>query len=182
VLRGSSVRLDCELLRVQTCIDPLVEGCLVKWLTVAVLILGTFVATVSSQPAPMDQETRDRLRAFSGWLRLIRPAENEYKSKYGRYGDLSDLRKAHLLDALIFESDPSPGTHRGKQIVPKSTLFQVKVSGDGEHFRATISEGCVSVETDDTGRQGWGYCPPSRRGFPRDLKDGPEGPIIALPG
>jgi hypothetical protein len=153
----------------------------VKWLTVAVLILGTFVATVFAQPAPMEWETRDRLRAFSGWLRLIRPAETKYKSKYGRYGDLSDLRKAHLLDALIFESDPSPGTHRGKQIVPKSTLFRVTVSGDGQHFRATISEGCVSVETNDMGVGGSVYCLPSRR-FPRDLKDGPEGPIIAVPG
>ena len=152
-----------------------------KWLTVALLVLGTFVATVFAQPAPMEQETRDRLRAFSVWLSLIRPAENKYKSKYGRYGDLSDLRRAHLLDALIFESDPSPDTHRGKQIVPKSTLFRLTVSDDGQHFRATISEGCVSVETNDKGLRGSGYCltSPSRI-FPRDLKDGPEGPIIAV--
>ena len=154
-----------------------------KWLTVAVLILGTFGATVFAQPAPMEQATRDRLRVLSGWLRLIRPAENKYKSKYGRYGDLADLRKDHLLDALIFESDSSAGTHREAEanFVPKSTFFQVTVSGDGQHFRATISEGCVSVETNDMGMVGSGFCLPFR-GFPRDLKDGPEGPIIALPG
>ena len=154
-----------------------------KWLTVAVLMLGTFVATVFAQPAPMEEATRDRLRALSGWLRLIRPAENKYKSKYGRYGDLADLRKAHLLDALIFESDSSAGTNREAEtnFVAKSTIFQVTVSDNGQHFRATIREGCVSVETNDTGVSGSEFCLPSR-GFPRDLKDGPEGPIIALPG
>ena len=154
-----------------------------KWLTVAVLILGTFLATVFAQPEPMEPATRDRLRALSGWLRLIRPAENKYKSQHGVYGDLAALRNAHLLDALIFESDSSAGTHSEAEanFVPNGTIFQVTVSEDGQHFRARIREGCVSVEANDTGSLGSGFCLPSRA-FPRDLNDGPEGPIIVISG
>ena len=55
------------------------------------------------------------------------------------------------------------------------------VSGDGQHFMARISVGCVSVDTNDMGTLGSGYCLPSRR-FPRDLKDGPDGSVIDVPG
>ena len=40
---------------------------------------------------------------------MVKGAEKDYRNKNGRYGDLAALRKAHLLDRLVFESDSSLG-------------------------------------------------------------------------
>jgi len=147
-----------------------------KRLTVAFLVLALFAPAVFAQSV----EQKERLRVFGGWLGIVRGAERNYKTKHGRYGDLTDLRKAHLLDAFGFESDSSRGTHDESEtnFVPKNTLFQVTVSEDGEHFRAVIGEECVSLEATDTGG-GRGYCRPHPQVIPQD---GPKGPIIAVPG
>jgi hypothetical protein len=109
-----------------------------KRLTVALLLFAIFASTVFAQSD--EHAKKDRHRVIAGWLAMIKTAETKYKGKYGRYGDLADLRKAHLLDALVFESDSSAGTHSnvGANYVPKSALFQVTVSEHGQHFRAVV--------------------------------------------
>jgi hypothetical protein len=147
-----------------------------KRLTVALLVLALFTPSVFAQSV----EQKERLRVFAGWLGIVRGAERNYKTKHGRYGDLTDLRRAHLLDGLVFESDSSRGTHDELEtnFVRKSTLFQVRVSEDGQHFWAVIGEDCVGLDADDTGGGRW-YCRPHPLVLPHD---GPEGPIIAIPG
>lgn len=146
-----------------------------KRLTVALLMLALLTPPVFAQSV----EQRKRLRAFAGWLVIVRGAENNYKAKHGRYGELTDLRNAHLLDALVFESDSSSGTQDESEtnFVPQSTLFQVTVSEDGQHFRAAIADDlfCVGRSADESGG-GSGYC--HRQVLPQD---GPEGPIVAFP-
>jgi len=116
---------------------------------------------------------------------MVKGAERDYKNKNGRYGDLAALRKAHLLDRLVFESDSSSDAS-GKadaNFVRKRTMFQVTVSKDGQHFRAVIGAKCASViVADDRGNERYGgmsdiiSCPPVRL----PLLDGPEGPIISV--
>jgi hypothetical protein len=156
----------------------------VKWLTVAVLILGTFASTVFAR-CGAEQVIKDRRKVLLGWLGIVRAAENKHKNNtHGRYGDLTDLRKAHLLDALVFESDSSASGHGDSEanFVPKSTFLQVTVSSDGQHFKAVIREASdtwsVSIEADETGDTSMIRCPPPQL----PLQEGPEGPIIALPG
>jgi hypothetical protein len=68
------------------------------------LILWIVVPTVFAQSDEQARKDRDK---FVGWLGIVKKAERNFKATHGRYGDLDDLRKAHLLDALIFESDSS---------------------------------------------------------------------------
>jgi hypothetical protein len=85
-------------------------------------------------------EQTDLQRSWSGWLQAVEGAERDYKNKNGRYGDLTALRKAHLLRSLVFEPR-SPAGAIGKtkaNFVPKSTLIEVTVSEDGQHFDAAI--------------------------------------------
>ncbi|HKU28702.1 MAG TPA: hypothetical protein VJQ54_24740, partial [Candidatus Sulfotelmatobacter sp.] len=125
-----------------------------KTLTVALLVFGLFTPTVFAQYGEYVESGEHpavRFRILSDWLEMVKSAEWDYKHKNGRYGDLAALRKAHLLRNLVFESD-SPAGARGKaeaNFVPKSTLFQVTVSEDGQHFKAVIREHCVSVNADD---------------------------------
>jgi hypothetical protein len=113
------------------------EVCAMKRL-LALLILGTFASTVFAQQ-PDEQAKKDRFK-FASWFGIVRMAERNYKARHGHYGDLDDLRKDHLLDALVFESDSSADTQPKSEanFVPKSTLFQVTVSEDGKHFTAEI--------------------------------------------
>jgi len=126
-------------------------------------------------------EQTDRQRIFSGWLEMVKSAESVYEEKNGRYGDLTALRKAHLLRSLVFESGTSAAPKGKSQdnFVPKGTLFQVTVSANGQHFRAAIGDKCVSISASDRGRKG--SSPP--RYFLeilRDIQDGPDGPIISV--
>ena len=109
-------------------------------------------------------------RLWSGWLQKIEGAERDYKNKNGRYRDLAALRKVHLLRSLFFEPCSSAGTS-GKakaNVVPKSTLIQVTVSEDGQHFDAVIVEGA-----------GHCYRPPDHPApQPPVYLDPPEGPIV----
>ena len=99
-----------------------------------------------------------------------------------KLGDLTDLHKGHLLDQLVFESDSRTNDHSksAANCVPKSTLFQVIVSSDGQHFRASIHEESGTVEADETG--GWSIDEISCRPPRLPTLDGPEGPIIAIRG
>jgi len=151
-----------------------------KWLTVAVLIFSVFAPTVFAQ-----DQSEDPWRVFSRWIEMVKGAERDYKNKNGRYGDLAALRKAHLLDRLVFESDSSSDAS-GKadaNFVRKRTMFQVTVSKDGQHFRAVIGAKCASaIVADDRGNERYGgmsdiiSCPPVRL----PLLDGHEGPIISV--
>jgi hypothetical protein len=82
-------------------------------------------------------------KLWSGWLLKVEGAERDYKNKNGRYGDLSALRKARLLRSLVFEPCSSPGASGRARVnfIPKSTLIQVTVSEDGQHFSAVIVDG-----------------------------------------
>src|SRR5215469_8675684 len=125
----------------------LVEGCVVKTLTAGLLALGIFASAVFAQSA--GQVLKERHKVLAGWLGIVVAAEKKYQSAHGHYGDLTDLRKTHLLNGLVFESESFPRRHHQSEanFVPKSTLFQVTVSSDGKHFTVTISEdwddGCV---------------------------------------
>jgi len=150
-----------------------------KTVTVALLVFSVFAPTVFAQSVEFEQA--DRRRIFSGWLEIVKGAERDYKNKNGRYGDLAALRKAHLLDGLVFESDSSAGVS-GKvdtKFVPKRTLFEVTVSEHGQHFTAVIREYCVNVNADDMGGE-WSVCCCWSPFLHRDFDDSPEGPIIAI--
>jgi hypothetical protein len=156
-----------------------------KRLTVALLVLALFTPAVFAQSVAQGQN--DLRKVLSVWLGIVQTAEGNYKNKHGRYGDLAHLRKAHLLDGLVFESDSSTGRHDESQtnFVRKNTVFRVTVSEDGQHFRAVIGavlgEDCWTLYADDRREVvGASRCRPSRE-FPLP-PDGPEGPIIAIPG
>ncbi len=88
-------------------------------------------------------EQTDLQELWSGWLQKVEGAERDYKNKNGRYGDLAALRKAHLLRSLVFEPCSSAGASGKARVnfIPKSTLIQVTVSEDGQHFDAVIVDG-----------------------------------------
>jgi hypothetical protein len=91
---------------------------------------------------PIAEQT-DLQKLWSGWLRKVEGAEKDYKNKNGRFGNLADLRKAHLLGNLVFEPCSSAGAN-GKakaNFVPKTTVIQVTVSEDGQHFDSAIVDG-----------------------------------------
>jgi hypothetical protein len=94
------------------------------------------------QIIPSPEET-DLQKLWSGWLRKVEGAEEDYKNKNGRYGNLADLRKAHLLRSLVFEPCSQVGTDRKAKanLVPKTTLIQVTVSADGQRFDSAIVDG-----------------------------------------
>ena len=166
-----------------------------KWCAISILIVSIFASTASAQSAR--QATKDRLKLFSGWLEIVNKAERNFKATHGRYGDLDDLRKAQLLDALVFESDSSAGDH-GTTSCPKTCAWVgnwlLTVSSDGRSFRAMIGVGCMSLQADDTGdigEESMGCRPPMLSPpdrfppspFPLPLpQDGPEGPIIVVTG
>ena len=122
-------------------------------------------------------EQTDLQRLWSGWLQKVEGAERYYKNKNGRFADLGALRKAQLLRSLVFEpcSSAAASGKAKPNFVPKSTLIQVAVSEDGQHFDAVIVDGT-------------GHChvplkrfvPPPDFPLQRDFDDSPEGPI--LPG
>ena len=149
-----------------------------KRLTVVLLLFSVFGPTVFAQSGVPSE---DAWTVFSGWIEMVKGAERDYKNKNRRYGDLAALRKAHLLDRLVFESDSLAGAS-GKadsNFVRKRTVFQVTVSKDGQHFRAVIGEWCArAIEADDMGNEQLISCPPVRL----PLLDGPEGPIISVAG
>ena len=134
-----------------------------------------------STPAVFDpsSEQMDRERLFSGWLEMVKGAERDYKNKNGRYGDLAALRKTRLLHSLVFESGSSAAPNGRSQatFVPKSTLFQVTVSSNGQHFGAVVGDKCVTVDADDTQVYLLEVLP--GRAI-RDFQDGPEGPIVSV--
>lgn len=110
-----------------------------KRLTGALLILGIFAPAALAQSAK--QVMKDRHSVLYGWLRTVREAEKKYKNKYGVYGDLTALRDAQMLDALIFESDKPTPTSPNKNLVPKSTMFEVTAPSGGQHYKVRICEG-----------------------------------------
>src|SRR6266568_4344813 len=74
---------------------------------------------------------------------------------------------------------------RGKaqaNFVRKSTLFQVTVSEDGQHFSAVIGEHCARVDADDMGQGGSWCCHCESPYLLPDFEDSPAGPIIAIAG
>jgi type II secretory pathway pseudopilin PulG len=158
--------------------QSVVEGCAVKTLTVALLILGIFASTALAQSG--EQVMKDRRQVFRGWLGTVRAAEDKYKSKHGRYGDLTALREAHMLD-LVFESDEPTETGPVTNLVPKSTHFEVTVSGEGEHYKVSIYEswGEWSVGVFVDGKSS-GWCVGHTTEVP--LEDGPDGPLLSLAG
>jgi hypothetical protein len=83
------------------------EVCAMKKQPIALLILCAFASHVFAQSD--EQDRKDRFK-FASWFGIVRMAERNYKATHGHYGDLDDLRKDHLLDALVFESDSSAGT------------------------------------------------------------------------
>lgn len=88
-------------------------------------------------------EGTDLQKLWSGWLRTVEGAEKEYKNKNGRFGDLADLRKAHLLRNLVFEPCSSAGANRKAKanFVPKTTVIQVTVSEGGQRFDSVVVDG-----------------------------------------
>src|SRR5260370_15125618 len=151
-----------------------------KWLKCALLIFSVFSPTVFAQ----DESEDDPFRVFTRWIEMVRGAERDYRNKNGRYADLAALRKAHLLDRLVFESDSSdPSVKADANFVRKRTVFQVAVSNDGQHFSAVIGNWCTStmVKVDDRRKGKYGMsetisCPPVRL----PVLDSPEGPIISV--
>lgn len=149
-----------------------------KLLTLALLLFNV------SAPAMFAQDQLDNpWRTFSSWIQVVKGAEQSYKNRNGHYGDLAALRKAHLLDKLIFESDSSSGVRRKTDayFVRKQTVFEVTVSNNGQHFRAVIGNWCAStIIADDRGYEQYvselNNCPPVR--LPQ--QDGPDGPIISI--
>jgi len=173
----------------------LVEDCVVKRLTVALLVFNVFTPIVLAQTVESVEHAEHRLRIFSGWLEMVKGAERDYKNKNGRYGDLAALRRAHLLrnlvfeprsraSSLVFEWGSSAGARAKAQanFVPKSTLFQVTVSEDGQHFSAVIGEHCARVDADDMGQGGSWCCHCESPYLLPDFEDSPAGPIIAIAG
>jgi type II secretory pathway pseudopilin PulG len=114
------------------------EGCVVKTLIVVLLVLGIFTSAVLAQSA--EQVRRERQRVLCGWLRTVRAAESKYKVEHGVYGDLTALRRAHLLDSLVFESDEPTESLPDTNLVPENTHFEVTASSDGKHYQVWISE------------------------------------------
>ena len=162
----------------------LVEDCLVNRVTVALLVFSVFTPSVFAQSfgwIESGEQHEHRFRVLSDWLGMVKSAERRYKNKNGRYGDVAALRKAHLLDRLVFESDALAGVS-GKvdaKFVPKYTSFEVTVSEDGQHFTAVIREHCVNVHADDMGGE-WSVCCCWSPFLHRDYDDSPEGPIISV--
>src|SRR5260370_6168160 len=121
-----------------------------KWLKVALLIFSVFAPTVFAQ----DESEDDPFRVFTRWIEMVRGAERDYRNKNGRYADLAALRKAHLLDRLVFESESSdPIVQADANFVPKRTVLQVAVSNDGQHLSAVTINWITTtiVAVDDTG-------------------------------
>jgi hypothetical protein len=120
----------------------------VQSLTVALLISTVIASTVFAQSA--EQEIKDRVRDFSGWVEIVKTAERQFKRKHDVYGNLTALRKAHLLDALVFESDDPVYAYadngRDTCVIPKDTIFQLTVSSDGQHYQVEI-HGVVGSKT-----------------------------------
>ena len=116
----------------------LVEGYVVKTLTVVLLVLGIFASAVFAQSA--QQIMKERRRVLGGWLVTVRAAESKYKTKYGVYGDLTALRKAHVLDSLVFEPDEPAQGMPDTNVVPQNTHFEVTASSDGKHYKVLIGK------------------------------------------
>ena len=129
-----------------------------KTVPVALLAITVFTPRVFAQSVvewvvESGEQPEHRFRTLSDWIEMVKGAERDYQNKNGRYGDLAALRKAHFLRSLAFESRSSAGVS-GKaeaNFVPKSTLFQVTVWADGQHFRAVINDMWVGVNTGDVG-------------------------------
>jgi len=94
----------------------------VKRLTVAFLILGIFASTVFAQST--ERAIRDRHRVFVGWLGIVKTAESRYRNKHGVYGNLAALRGSHLLDVLVFGSNPSQKAHQTRISYPRARVFR----------------------------------------------------------
>jgi hypothetical protein len=156
----------------------LASGCAVKRLIVALLIVGTLASTVFAQTA--EQIIKDRHKVFVGWLGIVKSAEAKYESKHGVYGNLTALRHAHLLDALVFESSAPSQSPPDSALIPASTDFQVTVSSDGQHYKVAIHErlvdvGNISLLADEVGTE-WIVSHPPRL----PLEDGPQGPMPSV--
>lgn len=149
-----------------------------KKLAGTLLMLGIFASTALAQSA--EHVMKDRHGVLVGWLGTVRAAESKYKSKYGVYGDLTALRDADLLGALVFESDKLTETGPDTNLVPKSTHVEVTASSDGEHYKASIWEilegRTIGVFADEmsTGHS-IGRSPPPPG-------DGPEEPLLCFQG
>ena len=149
-----------------------------KLLIVALLLMSLSAPSVFAQ-----DQLEDPWKAFSRWIEMVKGAEKAYRNKSGRYADLATLRKAHLLDELVFESDSSSAAKgaTNANFVRKQTVIKVTVSNNGQHFRAVIGNWCAStIVADDRGYERFGTelnnCPPVRL----PLQDGPDGPIISV--
>ena len=150
--------------------------------TVVLLSLALCTPAVFAQSVEQDQ--KDLRKVLSDWVGIVKTAEWNYKSKHGRYGDLAHLRKAHLLDGLVFESDSSRVTQGESRtnFVRKDMVFRVTVSENSQHFKAVLGgvlgEECWTLYANDTREIMSSRCRPSRE-FPLP-SDGPEGPIITV--
>jgi hypothetical protein len=115
----------------------------VKKLTVAFLILGIAQSTVFAQST--DQVIKDRHKVFVGSLGIVKTAESEYRNTHHVYGNLTALRDAHLLGALVFASDSTTENAPDSNVIPTSIDFQVTVPSGGHLYRVTIRETLVDV-------------------------------------
>src|SRR5713226_9219733 len=90
-----------------------------------------------------EQIIEGRRKVFVGWLGIVNFAEAKYKSKHRVYGNLTALRHAHLLDALVFESNV-PSSPPDSSLIPVSTGFRVTVSRDRKNTRLHSSHPSIS--------------------------------------
>jgi len=126
-----------------------------------------------------EQITEGRRKVFVGWLGIVNFAEAKYKSKHRVYGNLTALRHAHLLDALVFESNV-PSSPPDSNLIPVSTGFRVTVSSDGQHYKVAIHErlvdvGDIGLLVDQASTEWIVSCPPQA-----PPEDGPQGPLSSV--
>ena len=120
-----------------------------------------------------------RARQLVVWVEMVRVAEEKYKSTHGHYAELGQLRKASLLDEPVFESDSTRRLQKKSAAnnVPTNTIFELVVSSDGHHFRASVRDREASAAAGDRG--GWSINGQVICAHPQaPILDGPQGPAI----
>jgi hypothetical protein len=79
-------------------------------------------------------------------VRDVNTAEAKYRGKTGRFGEIDDLRKAHLLDMSVvvskypFAYGNSEKTVDLMRLVPSAAAFQLIVSSGGHHYNIAIKD------------------------------------------
>ena len=152
----------------------------------AFLIIGAFACGAPAQfdNPKSDKELRTgRHKVLAGWLGIVRKAESTYKSRHGVYGDLSALRREHLLDPLVFESNQVENGHADTNLVPKNDRFELTTSADGGHYKISIweslGEWSLGVHADENGTE---FSSGHHHDPAPPAEDSPDGPLLTAPG